>query len=97
MQQIELQAGHQLGQIPGFIAIGSLGAVMLGISLYSRAELVKNTHDFIIAGRKPGSGFGVAGLVSVWTWVVGILMPENNPFLRPSETSFTLTLTTCIR
>lgn len=75
MQQIELQAGHQLGQIPGFIAIGSLGAVMLGISLYSRAKLVKNTHDFVIAGRKLGFGFGVAGLVSVWTWVVGILMP----------------------
>jgi urea-proton symporter len=75
MQQIELQAGHQLGQIPGFIAIGSLGAVMLGISLYSRAKLVRNTHDFIIAGRKLGFGFGVAGLVSVWTWVVGILMP----------------------
>lgn len=75
MQPIELQAGHQLGQIPGFIAIGSLGAVMLGISLYSRAKLVKNTHDFVIAGRKLGFGFGVAGLVSVWTWVVGILMP----------------------
>ena len=75
MQHIELQAGHQLGQIPGFIAIGSLGAVMLGISLYSRAKLVRNTHDFIIAGRKLGFGFGVAGLVSVWTWVVGILMP----------------------
>src|ERR1700747_16788 len=75
MQQIELQAGHQLGQVPGFIAIASLGAVMLGISLYSRAKLVRNTHDFIIAGRKLGFGFGVAGLVSVWTWVVGILMP----------------------
>ena len=48
---------------------------MLGISLYSRAKLVRNTHDFIIAGRKLGFGFGVAGLVSVWTWVVGILMP----------------------
>jgi len=48
---------------------------MLGISLYSRAKLVKNTHDFVIAGRKLGFGFGVAGLVSVWTWVVGILMP----------------------
>src|ERR1700747_3830403 len=75
MQQIELQAGHQLGQVPGFIAIASLGAVMLGISLYSRAKLVKNTHDFVIAGRKLGFGFSVAGLVSVWTWVVGILMP----------------------
>ena len=53
MQQIELQAGHQLGQIPGFIAIGSLGAVMLGISLYSRAKLVKNTHDFVIVGVNP--------------------------------------------
>jgi hypothetical protein len=56
MQQIELQAGHQLGQIPSFIAVGSLGAVMLGISLYSRTKLVKNTHDFIIGGRKLGFG-----------------------------------------
>ena len=90
MRQIELQAGHQLGQIPGFIAIGSLGAVMLGISLYSRAKLVKNTHDFVIAGRKLGFGFGVAGLVSVWTWVVGILMPAavTYSWRRPDPAHF---------
>ena len=75
MSQIQLQAGQHLGQLPGFITIASLGALMLGISLYSRAKLVKNTHDFVIAGRKLGFGLGVAGLVSVWTWVVGILMP----------------------
>ncbi|MGC3989060.1 MAG: hypothetical protein QM796_05125 [Chthoniobacteraceae bacterium] len=75
MSQIQLQAGQHLGQLPGFITIASLGALMLGISLYSRARLVRNTHDFVIAGRKLGFGLGVAGLVSVWTWVVGILMP----------------------
>lgn len=64
-----------MGAAAGLLTILALGAVMLSVALFARAKLVKSTHDFIIAGRKLGFGFGVAGLVSVWTWVVGILMP----------------------
>jgi Na+/proline symporter len=69
-----------MGQLAGLITILALGAIMFSLALYSRAKLVKSTHDFIIAGRKLGFGFGVAGLVSVWTWVVGILMPAAVTF-----------------
>ncbi|HEY9643909.1 MAG TPA: hypothetical protein V6C57_25690 [Coleofasciculaceae cyanobacterium] len=57
-----------------------LGLAMLVLANFTRAKLVKNTHDFVIAGRKLGFGFGVAGLLSVWTWVVGILMPAATTF-----------------
>jgi Na+/proline symporter len=75
MQGIELTADNPLGIGQGVITLIGLGLAMLGLAYYTRAKLVKNTHDFVIAGRKLGFGFGVAGLLSVWTWVVGILMP----------------------
>lgn len=75
MEGIELAASAPLGQFAGISTLIGLGLAMLVLAAYSRSKLVKSTHDFVIAGRKLGFGFGVAGLLSVWTWVVGILMP----------------------
>jgi Na+/proline symporter len=80
MQGIELAAGNPLGPLQGVITLFGLGLAMLVLANFTRAKLVKNTHDFVIAGRKLGFGFGVAGLLSVWTWVVGILMPAATTF-----------------
>ncbi|MBD2153812.1 sodium:solute symporter [Leptolyngbya sp. FACHB-16] len=75
MNGIELVQSQPLGVIPGILTLVLMGVAMLVLAFYSKTKLVKNTHDFVIAGRKLGFGFGVAGLLSVWTWVVGILMP----------------------
>ncbi len=80
MQGIELTAGNPLGPLQGVVTLIGLGLAMLVLANFTRAKLVKNTHDFVIAGRKLGFGFGVAGLLSVWTWVVGILMPAATTF-----------------
>jgi urea-proton symporter len=75
MNGIEFTQSAPLGATAGVITLLALGLAMLVLAFYSKTKLVKNTHDFVIAGRKLGFGFGVAGLLSVWTWVVGILMP----------------------
>lgn len=75
MNGIELTKSAPLGATAGIITLLTLRLSMLVLAFYSKTKLVRNTHDFVIAGRKLGFGFGVAGLLSVWTWVVGILMP----------------------
>ncbi|MBD2435370.1 sodium:solute symporter [Nostoc sp. FACHB-110] len=75
MLGITLTASASLGQTEGIITLIVMGLVMLTVSYYAKWKLVRNTHDFVIAGRKLGLGFGIAGLLSVWTWVIGILLP----------------------
>ena len=75
MKEVGLTSENSLSLVEGVATLIGLGLAMLVLAYYTRAKLVKNTHDFVIAGRKLGFGFGVADLLSVWTWVVGILMP----------------------
>lgn len=75
MEGISLAQAAPLGPVEGVITVIALGLVMLTVASYAKWKLVRNTHDFVIAGRKLGLGFGIAGLLSVWTWVIGILIP----------------------
>lgn len=80
MDGISLTASAPLGPLEGIITLIGLGLAMLIVAYYSKWKLVRNTHDFVIAGRKLGLGFGIAGLLSVWTWVIGILLPIGVTF-----------------
>jgi Na+/proline symporter len=80
MEGISLAQAAPLGPIEGIVTLIALGLAMLIVSYYAKWKLVKNTHDFVIAGRKLGLGFGIAGLLSVWTWVIGILLPIGVTF-----------------
>jgi len=73
MEKIELTKAA-LGPIEGMTTMVVLGVIMLLLAYYVRATLVRNTHDFVIAGRRLGFGFGVAGLISVWTWAMAVMM-----------------------
>ncbi len=73
MQQIEFTKAA-LTPIQGIIVLFTLGFVLLALSYYVRTTLVKNTHDFVIAGRRLGFGFGVAGIISIWTWAMAVMM-----------------------
>jgi len=57
MEGIQLVAGNPLGLVQGVTTLIGLGVAMLVLANFTRAKLVKNTHDFVIAG-----------LLSVWTW-----------------------------
>jgi Na+/proline symporter len=52
----------------------ALGALLLALVYYVKIKLVRNTRDFVIANRKIGFGFGVAGLISIWTWAMAVMM-----------------------
>jgi len=71
---IELAANSSLVPMQGIAMLLLLGLISLGVAIYVKSKLVRNTHDFIIAGRKLGFGFGVAGLISVWTWAMAVMM-----------------------
>lgn len=80
MEGISLAKAAPLGPVEGIITLIGLGIAMFIVSYYAKWKLVRNTHDFVIAGRQLGLGFGIAGLLSVWTWVIGILLPIGVTF-----------------
>jgi Na+/proline symporter len=52
----------------------AIGAVLLVLVYYIKTKLVRTTKDFVIANRKIGFGFGVAGMISIWTWAMAVMM-----------------------
>lgn len=80
MLNMELAANPALGPSQGVFMLFLLGFISLGVAFYVKSKLVKNTHDFIIAGRRLGFGFGVAGLISVWTWAMAVMMSAAMTF-----------------
>lgn len=74
MLDLELVPNPGLVPAQGVFMMLLLGGISLGVAFYVKTKLVRTTHDFIIAGRKLGFGFGVAGLISVWTWAMAVMM-----------------------
>lgn len=61
----------------GYIMMIGLGVVSLLIAVLARRSLVRNTHDYIIADRRVGLGFGVGSLIAVWTWAMAVMMSSG--------------------
>src|SRR6476469_2860008 len=74
MSDVRLVANDVLGPGAGIATEVLLGAVLLALVYYVKVRLVRNTKDFVIANRKIGFGFGVAGLISIWTWAMAVMM-----------------------
>src|SRR3984957_8248196 len=58
----------------GFASMIGLGLFLLVLSFGVKTLLVRNTHDFIIADRRVGFGFGVGSVIAVWTWAMAVMM-----------------------
>src|SRR5215470_14929716 len=58
----------------GYASMILLGLFSLALSYAIKSLLVRNTHDFIIAHRKVGFGFGVGSVIAVWTWAMAVMM-----------------------
>jgi Na+/proline symporter len=58
----------------GFASMTGLGLFSLVLSYGVKTLLVRNTHDFIIADRRVGFGFGVGSVIAVWTWAMAVMM-----------------------
>lgn len=74
MDPAKLVANETLGPAGGIATEILLGVVLLALVWWVRVKLVRNTKDFVIANRKIGFGFGVAGLISIWTWAMAVMM-----------------------
>jgi Na+/proline symporter len=74
MSQIQLVTNPLLGPVQGIATEIILGLVLLALVYYVKVKLVSSTKDFVIANRRIGFGFGVAGLISIWTWAMAVMM-----------------------
>jgi urea-proton symporter len=74
-----LQPNHIQPYI-GYVLMIGLGLFMLLIALAVRKSLVRNTHDYIIADRKIGLGFGVGSVIAVWTWAMAVMMSSGQAY-----------------
>lgn len=63
----------------GIALMLGLGAFMFVVAFTVRA-MVKNTHDFVIADRRIGFGFGVGSVIAVWTWSMAVMMSSAQAF-----------------
>jgi urea-proton symporter len=64
----------------GFASMIGLGLFSLALSYAVKIYLVRNTHDFIIADRRIGFGFGVGSVIAVWTWAMAVMMSSAMTF-----------------
>jgi urea-proton symporter len=80
MSDVQLTADTTLTPAVGIATEILLGLVLLALVYYVKVHLVRNTKDFIIANRKIGFGFGVAGLISIWTWAMAVMMSAAQTF-----------------
>jgi Na+/proline symporter len=74
MSDVHFTTNEALGPAAGIASEILLGVVLFALVYYVKAKLVHNTKDFVIANRKIGFGFGVAGLISIWTWAMAVMM-----------------------
>jgi urea-proton symporter len=57
----------------GYSLMIGIGVIFLVLANLIKNALVRNTHDFIIANRRIGLGFGVGTVISVWTWAMAVI------------------------
>src|SRR3954451_12981327 len=74
MENLVLSPTAGLTPALGFGSMVALGLFSLALSYAIKSLLVRNTHDFIIADRKVGFGFGVGSVIAVWTWAMAVMM-----------------------
>lgn len=74
MSNVQLSTNQALRPELGIASEILLGVLLLALVYYVKIKLVRNTKDFVIANRKIGFGFGVAGLISIWTWAMAVMM-----------------------
>jgi Na+/proline symporter len=67
-------------QASGYILLFAIFAAMLVLALIVRTYMVRSTHDFVIADRRVGLGFGVPVTIAAWTWAMAVMMSAGMTF-----------------
>lgn len=63
----------------GYALLFGPGIVLLLIALAVKGA-VRTTHNYVISGRLLGFGFGVASLISVWTWSMAVMLSSAQAY-----------------
>src|SRR3954463_9722358 len=63
----------------GLALMAGLGLFMLTIAFAVR-RMARSTHDFVIAGRRIGLGFGVGSVIAVWTWSMAVMLSSAQAY-----------------
>ena len=87
MSKVVLAANPLLQPFQGIMTEILLGVVLLALVYYVKRNLVTSTKDFVIANRKIGFGYGVAGLISIWTWAMAVMMSSVWAFVSVTKMS----------
>jgi Na+/proline symporter len=74
MPNSHLTVSNDLTAAQGIVTEVAIGLVLLALVYYIKTRLVRSTKDFVIANRRIGFGFGVAGMISIWTWAMAVMM-----------------------
>lgn len=74
MNGILSNAQTAFGAGAGIVTEVAVGLILLGLVCYIKTHLIRSTKDFVIANRKIGFGYGVAGMISIWTWAMAVMM-----------------------
>src|SRR5215831_18401402 len=74
MLDSNLQTQTTFGPAQGVAIEVLVGLLLLALVYYVRTRLIRSTKDFVIANRKIGFGYGVAGMISIWTWAMAVMM-----------------------
>jgi urea-proton symporter len=74
MSDVTLIRDTSFTPLQGILTEIAIGAALLALVYYIKTKLVHTTRDFVIANRKIGFGFGVAGMISIWTWAMAVMM-----------------------
>ncbi len=74
MRELDWNAAPAFAPAQGIAVEILVGAVLLTLVYYVKTKLIRSTKDFVIANRKIGFGFGVAGMISIWTWAMAVMM-----------------------
>jgi urea-proton symporter len=69
---------HLSGSL-GIALMAGLGVIMFSIAAAVRV-MARSTHDFVIAGRRIGLGFGVGSVIAVWTWSMAVMLSSASAY-----------------
>ena len=74
MDKSVLVLSEGLTPMLGYALMIGFGLLFLILAFVIKQRLIRSTHDFVIANRKVGLGFGVGSVISVWTWAMAVMM-----------------------
>ena len=63
-----------LTPLHAYLVFLGFAVAFVGLALFIRAIFIKSTHDYLVAGRRVGLGFGVGSVIASWTWAMAVMM-----------------------